>query len=97
MLHIRLYKRLVLVPCGGNRKSPRTSPQCRLYFISFEIIGPNCGILENGVLLMYTQEGVSNVANEESQLNQDSHFLFRSLFIISEGNVFDVYYTNKYV
>ena len=31
---------LVLVPCGGGRTSPRTSPQCRLYFISYGIIGP---------------------------------------------------------
>ena len=31
---------LVLVLCGGGRMSPCTSPQCRLYFISFGIIGP---------------------------------------------------------
>ena len=31
---------LLLVPCGGGRTSPRTSLQCRLYFISFGIIGP---------------------------------------------------------
>ena len=31
---------LVLVPCGGGRTSPRTLPYCRLYFVSFRIIGP---------------------------------------------------------
>ena len=31
---------LVLVPCGSSRTSPHTSPQCRLYFISFGIIEP---------------------------------------------------------
>ena len=31
---------LVLVPYGGGRTSPRTLPSCRLYFISFGIIGP---------------------------------------------------------
>ena len=30
---------LMLVPCGGSRTSTRTSPQCRLYFISFGISG----------------------------------------------------------
>ena len=46
---------------------------------------------------MYTIEVVSSVANfitacKESQLNRDSHFLIRSVFIVSEGNLFDVYY-----
>ena len=31
---------LLLVLCGGIRTSPRTSPQSRLYFVSFGIIGP---------------------------------------------------------
>ena len=39
----------------------------------------DCGIFENGVLLIYTLEGVSIVANvitayEESQLNRDFQF-----------------------
>ena len=56
------------------------------------------GILENGVLLMYTLEGVSSNANfitayEESQLNQDSHFLIRNVFFVSKGNIFDVYFS----
>ena len=43
-----------------------------LFFISFGIIGPIVVYLKNGVLLMYTIEGVSSVANfitayEESQ------------------------------
>ena len=62
----------MLMPFGGRRKSPCTSPQGRLYFISFGINGPIIGTFENGVLLMYTLEGVSSVANfitasEESQ------------------------------
>ena len=45
---------------------------------------------------MYTIEGVSSVANfitayEESQKNQDSHFLIRSVFFVSKGSLFDVY------
>ena len=47
---------------------------------------------------MYTLEGVSSVANlitayGESQLNRDSHFLIRSVFFVSKGNLFDVYLT----
>ena len=47
---------------------------------------------------MYTLEGVSSVANfitayEESQLNRDSHFLIRSVFFVSKGNLFNVYLT----
>ena len=46
---------------------------------------------------MYTLEGVSSVANsitayEESQLNRDSHCLIRSVFFVSKGNLFDVFY-----
>ena len=46
---------------------------------------------------MYTLEGVSSVANfitayAEYQLNRDSHFLIRSVFSVSEGNLFDGYY-----
>ena len=48
---------------------------------------------------MYTLEGVSNVANfitayEESQENRDSHFLICSVFFVSKGNLFDVYYNS---
>ena len=44
----------------------------------------------------YTLEGVSSVANfitayEESQYNQDSHFLICSVFSVSKGNLFEVY------
>ena len=47
---------------------------------------------------MYTLEGVSNVANfitayKESQLYRNSHFLIRSVFFVSKGNLFDVYFT----
>ena len=57
-----------------------------------------CGIFKNGVLHMYTLEGVSSVANfitayEESQYYQDSHFLICSVFFVSKGNLFDVYFT----
>ena len=57
----------------------------------------HCGIFENEVLLMYTLEGVNSVANfitayEESQENRDSHFLIRSVFFVSKGNIFDVYF-----
>ena len=52
-----------------------------------------CSIFENenGVLLMYTLEGVGSVANfitayEDSQLNRDSFFLIRSVFFVSKGN-----------
>ena len=46
---------------------------------------------------MYTLEGVSSIANfitayEESQ-NQDSHLLIWSVFFVSKGNLFDVYFT----
>ena len=39
--------------------------RCRLYLISFGILGPIVVSLkmENGVLLIYTLEGVSSVAN----------------------------------
>ena len=45
---------------------------------------------------MYTLEGVSSIANfitayEESQL-RDSHFLIRSVFFVSKGNLSDVYF-----
>ena len=54
----------MLVPCGGGRTSPRTSPKCSVYFISFGIIGPIVAYFKNnGVLLMYILEGVSSVAN----------------------------------
>ena len=48
---------------------------------------------------MYTLEGVSSVANfitayEESQYNRDSHFLIRSVFFVSKGNLSD-FYLNK--
>ena len=43
-------------------------------------------------------EGVSSVTNfitayedEESQENRDSHFLIRSVFFVSKGNLFNVY------
>ena len=47
---------------------------------------------------MYTLEGVSSVAifitaYEESQYNCDSHFLICSVFFVSKGNLFDVYFT----
>ena len=46
---------------------------------------------------MYKLEGVSIVANfmtayEESQLNQDPHFLICGVFFVSKGNLFDVYF-----
>ena len=37
---------LVLVPCCGGRTSPRNLPECRLYFISFGIIGPTVETLK---------------------------------------------------
>ena len=54
---------------------------------------------ENEILLMYTLDGVSSVANfipayEESQSNQDSHFLICNVFYVSKGNLFDVYFTS---
>ena len=47
---------------------------------------------------MYTLEGVSSIANlitayREFQLNRDSHFLNRSVFFVSKGNLFDIYFT----
>ena len=47
---------------------------------------------------MYTPEGVSSVANfitayEESQENRDSHFLIRSVFFVSKGNLFGRVFT----
>ena len=35
-----------VVPCGCRKKSPRTSSECRLYFISFGIIEPILVILK---------------------------------------------------
>ena len=55
--------KLVLVPCGGRTMSLRTSALCRLYFHILLDHWAHCGIFENGVLLMYTLEGVSSVAN----------------------------------
>ena len=60
--------------------SIEASTQCRLYIQFFWDHRAHCGILENGIQLMYTLEGVSSVANvitvyEESQFNRDSHFL----------------------
>ena len=57
------------------------------------------GIFENWVLLMYTLKGVSSVANlitayEESRENRDFH-LIRSVFFVSKGNLFDVYFRRK--
>ena len=50
---------LVLVPCGGGRTSLHTAD-----YISFPSGSwAHCGIFENGVLLMYTLEGVSSAAN----------------------------------
>ena len=45
---------------------------------------------------MYMLEGVSKIANfitayEEYQLNRDSHFLIRSVFLVSKGNLFYVF------
>ena len=47
---------------------------------------------------MYTLEGVSSVAkfittDEESLQNRYSHYLIRSVFFVSKGNLFDVYFT----
>ena len=62
---------LVLVPCGEVERLPVHHPNAD--YISFlSDHWPHCGMFENGVLLMYTLEGVSSVANfitayEESQ------------------------------
>ena len=63
---------LMLVPFAGRKMSSHTSPHCRLYFHFFWDQLAYCGIIENGVLLMYMLEGVGSVANfntayEESQ------------------------------
>ena len=47
---------------------------------------------------MYTLEGVNSVANfitayEETQWNRDSHFLIRNVFFVTEGNLFNVFFT----
>ena len=47
---------------------------------------------------MYTLEGVSSIAKfisayEEFQLNRDSHFLIFSVFFVSKGSLFYVYFT----
>ena len=50
------------MPCGGRR----TSPYITIVQIIFHFLWDNwahCGILENGVLLMYTLEGMSSIAN----------------------------------
>ena len=49
-------------------------------------------------MLVYMPESLSSVANcitayEESQLNQDSHFIISSVFFVFKGNLFDVYFT----
>ena len=64
--------------------------------VIFHILWGNlvhCGIFQSGVLLKYTLEGVSNVANfdtayKECQENQDSSFLLSSLFFVSKSNIF---------
>ena len=43
--------------------SIEASPKCRLYFQFLWDHWAHCGILENGIQLMYTLEGVSSVAN----------------------------------
>ena len=67
-------------------------------YISFPLISlVPLWTFEDGVLLMYTLEGVSSVANfitaYEVSINQDSHFLICGVFFVSKGNLFDVYYT----
>ena len=46
---------------------------------------------------MYMLEGISSVAGftayEESQWGWGSHFLICSVFFVSKGNLFDVYFT----
>ena len=46
---------------------------------------------------MYTLEGVSSVANfittYEESIKPNSHFLICSVFFVSKGNLFDVYFT----
>ena len=62
---------MVLVPCGGGR----TSPVLTIVQIIFHFLWDHWaqyGTFEDGVLLMYTLEGLSSVANfitayEESQ------------------------------
>ena len=63
---------LMLVPCGGGRTVSLyiTIVQIMFHFLWDHLA--HCGIFENGVLLMYTLEDVSSVANfitayEESQ------------------------------
>ena len=56
----------------------------------------HCGFFDDGVLLLYTLEGVSSVAYfitayKESQENRDSHFLVCDVFFVSKDNLFDVY------
>ena len=63
---------LTLVPCGGQKRLPVLYHSTDYIFISFWDHWAHCCIFENGVLLMYTLEGVSSVANfiiayEESQ------------------------------
>ena len=46
---------------------------------------------------MYTLEGVSSVAifitaYEETQWSRDSHFLICNVFVVSKGNIFDVFF-----
>ena len=48
----------------------------------------HCGIFENGVLLMYTLESVSSVADFITAYEE----LNKSVFFVSKGNLFDVYY-----
>ena len=65
-------------------------PQQSADYITFPLEA-HCGIFENGVLLMYTLEGVSSVANfitayEESQLNRDS--VFKSVVFLFPRAIF---------
>ena len=56
--------RLMLVPCGSRRTSPHTVHH-KLQIIFLFTFGhqAHCGMFENGVLLMYTLEGVSSVSS----------------------------------
>ena len=59
--------RLMLAPCGSRRTSPHTAHH-KLQIIFLFTLGhqANCGMFENGVLLMYTLEGVSSVSSVAS-------------------------------
>ena len=80
-----------VVPCGGRKKSSRTSSYVILYFLWDH--WAHHGYFENRISLKPALGGVRSLANcsvayEEAQSNRVSDFLWFCVFFVSKGNLF---------